>query len=367
MNDYHEWLKIQPGGPYNEYGHGLDSNSWVASPSVLPPHLHVNSWTVTRSIEFIKRRDHMKPFFLNVSFHRPHAPTDPPPEFFHMYDDVELPEVPVGDWCEEFDKPARHVNAAWGRISQYEIDRFRRAYWGQISHIDNQINRLVTHLKRHDLMDNTIFIFSSDHGELLGDHFLYRKTHSLEGSTRIPFIVRAPKRFGLKEGLVSDKVISHMDLMPTVLDMAGCDIPSSVEGSSLVPILRGEDHEWRTYLHGEHSGLSEMPQHGGMQYIVDERYKYTWFTKSGMELFFDLHEDPEEKRNLVDSPDHFDVVQQFRNRLIEELAGRPEDGLSDGKRLIPGKSLAGIKDSLRVPYYDNEGIPRPARKVSAFE
>ncbi|MBN1808646.1 MAG: arylsulfatase [Planctomycetes bacterium] len=367
VNDYFEWLKIQPGGPYEERMHGLDSNSWVASPSILPDHLHVNAWTVTRSIEFIKRRDYTKPFFLNVSFHRPHAPTDPPREFFHMYDDVELPPVPTGDWCDEFDVPATEVNAAWGRISQFELDRFRRAYWGQVSHIDNQINRLIVYLKRNGIYDNTIIIFSSDHGELLGDHFLYRKTHSLEGSTRIPFIVRAPKRFGFEAGLVSDKVITHMDLMPSVLEMAGLAVPGGLEGSSIVPILRGEDTQWREYLHGEHSGLTNMKQHGGMQYVVSSRYKYTWFTQSGRELFFDMADDPGEERDLTDSPDHYELVEEFRGRLVEELAMRPEDGLADGGKLIPGRTLPAVRPALLEPYLDNEGRPRPARLMSGFE
>ena len=97
VNDYHEWLRERSAGAFRDFDHGLDSNSWVARPSPLPEELHNNTWVVTKGIEFLRRRDRTRPFFLNLSFHRPHPPIDPPQAYWDMYKDRELPPVPVGD------------------------------------------------------------------------------------------------------------------------------------------------------------------------------------------------------------------------------------------------------------------------------
>ena len=365
LNDYYAWLTTQPGGPWDENLHGLDSNSWMARPSALPEQLHNNSWTVTRSIEFLKRRDPTRPFFLNVSFYHPHPPNDPPREFFHMYDDAELPPLPMGDWAAENDHPVESVMASFGRLPKAQSDRERRAYWGQISHIDNQIGRLTLYLQRTGLMNNTIFLFTSDHGELLGDHCCFRKILSLEGSAKIPLIISAPRRFALVQGLVSDGPATHMDLMPTLLEMAGLDIPETVEGRSLVPLLSGDQPtDWRRYVHGEHARPGS--EDGGVQYVVDRRYKYTWYTKSGRELLFDLQDDPQELVNLAARAEQADLLERYRALLVGELSKRPQDGLTDGRKLLPGKSLPGVRPELLEPYFDSEGRPRPGREVSRF-
>jgi arylsulfatase A-like enzyme len=366
VNDYYAWLRVQPGGPWDENLHGLDSNSWVARPSPLPEHLHVNTWTVTRTIEFLKRRDPTRPFFLNVSFHRPHPPLDPPAEFFHMYDRTELPPLPQGDWCAEFDRPMDHVSGSFGRLDTAAGDRQRRAYYGQISHIDNQVGRLLLFLQRTGLAANTIFVFSSDHGELLGDHHCFRKILSLEGSAKIPLIVAAPPRMKLPAGQQSSLPVTHMDIMPTLLELAGCPVPETVEGRSLAAILRGEQQadSWREYVHGEHARPGSPD--GGVQFLVSRCDKYTWFTRSGRQWLFDLNADPEETTNLAARSECAERLAYWRLRLAEELALRPQDGLSDGKQLLAGTSLPAVRPELLAPYYDNEGRPRPADEISQF-
>ena len=367
VNDYYAWLAVQPGGPWDENVHGLDSNSWIGRPSALPEHLHVNAWTVTRSIEFLKRRDPTRPFFLNVSFHRPHPPLDPPEHYFHLYDDRELPPLPMGSWCAEHDHPVDHVAASFGRLPKHVSDRQRRAYYGQISHIDNQIGRLIVYLQRTGLIGNTLFVFASDHGELLGDHCCFRKTLSLEGSAKIPLIIAAPQRFALPQGQSSDLPVTHMDLMPTLLEMVGTAVPDAVEGRSLVPVLRGEQapDAWREYVHGEHARPGS--DDGGVQFLVSSREKYTWYTRSGRELLFDLESDPEETVNLADRPEGAERLEYWRSRLVEQLASRPQDGLTDGKKLVAGKSLPSVRPELLEPFYDNEGRARPGAVVSHFD
>lgn len=186
VNDYFEWLKERT--DVQERDHGLGSNSWVGGDSCLPEPLHNNSWVVTRGIDFLNRRDRHRPFFLNLSFHRPHAPLDPPKEYLEMYDDKDIPPVPVGEWATRHDLPVTDKNASQGRLSAKVLAQSRRAYYAQITHIDAQIGRFVSKCNELEV-GPTLFVFTSDHGEMLGDHNLFRKTYAYEGSAKIPMII----------------------------------------------------------------------------------------------------------------------------------------------------------------------------------
>jgi len=163
---------------------------------------------------------------------------------------------------------------------------------------------------------NTVVIFTSDHGEMLGDHYLWRKSLPYEGACRIPMLMRAPERFGIRPGTVLDQPVGLEDLMPTVLEMAGVDVPESVEGRSLLPLLRGEEAAWRPHIQIECSPA--------FQCLTD-----------GREQFFDLTRDPQECRDLSAAPDRAERIAWWRAQLVEALRDRPE-GFSDGQRLIPG-------------------------------
>jgi len=283
-----------------------------------------------------------------------------------MYDRADLPPIPMGDWCAPFDRPVDHVSGSFGRLPKAQSDRQRRAYFGQISHIDSQVGRLLVTLQRTGLIHNTIFVFASDHGELLGDHAMFRKTSSLEGSAKLALLASAPRRFELQRGRFCDLPTTHMDLMPTLLDLAGLEVPDSVEGRSLVPALRGEQDpdDWRPYVHGEHARPgSEL---GGNQFLAGRKEKYTWFTRTGEEWLFDLEEDPQETVNLVGKPEATERLDLWRGRMVEELSRRPQDGLTDGEKLTPGRDLPNVRPELLEPFYDNEGRPRPRSEFPRY-
>lgn len=209
-NDYLEWLREHSGGRFDEFDHGLTGNSWLARPSHLPEELHNNSWMVTKSIEFLRNWDRRKPFFLNVSFHRPHPPFDPPGVMFDLYRDRTLPTVPMGDWARIHDVPVDGVEAWHGHLPEHLLSRARRAYYAQISHIDLQIGRLLGVLKREVPPGPTWIIFSSDHGEMLGDHHLFRKTYAYEGSARIALMISPPDK---PVGELCDAPVACEDLL----------------------------------------------------------------------------------------------------------------------------------------------------------
>jgi len=340
VNDYHEWLREKTGGRLHEDDHGLTHNGWAARPSPLPEELHNNSWVATKGIEFLRRRDRTRPFFLNLSFHRPHAPLDPPKAYWDMYADREIPPVPVGDWAAVHDVPVDGLDAWHGHLDRRLLERARRAYYAQIAHIDCQIGRVLRALGRLNA-GPTAVIFASDHGEMLGDHHMFRKTYAYEGSAGVPLIVALPGRGTARR---CDLPVASEDLYPTMLQIAGIPVPRRTEGLSLLPLCRGERPDWRPFLHGEHSAC--YSENEAMQYLTDGQEKYIWFTKTGREQLFDLREDPDELHDLSRDARARKRLELWRGRLVEVLAARPQDGLSDGKRLIPGKLLPAVRPEL---------------------
>jgi len=338
VNDYHEWLREKTGRALAHLDHGLDSNSWNARPSPLPEELHNNTWVVTKALEFIRRRDKTRPFFLNLSFHRPHPPIDPPQAFYDMYRDKDIPPVPVGDWAACHDVPISGLACWRGRLADDVLARSRRAYYAQIAHIDAQIGRLLTAGRL--ALSNTVFIFTSDHGEMLGDHHLFRKCYPYEGSAKVPLVICPPTAC---QQHYCDKPVTLTDVYPTILEYAGVKVPDGCEGESLVGLCDGSAKKWRDYTHGEHSACYQKDQ--GMQFLTDGKEKYIWYTSTGQEQFFDLAEDPAELHDLAASGKASDRVAVWRQRLVELLAARPGDGLSDGKKLIPG-SLPAVRKEL---------------------
>ena len=147
----------------------------------------------------------------------------------------------------------------------------------------------------------------------------------------MPFLVRFPESYGIQSGQVIDKPVELMDLMPTFLDAAGVDIPVTVDGESLVPLMKDESSAWRDFVHGE---CCDVPSsNSGMQYVTDGKRKFAWFPGKDEELFFDLEEDPQEVHNLSNDPDRAIEVATWRGHLIAQLGDRPE-GFTDGEKLI---------------------------------
>ncbi|HUW57485.1 MAG TPA: arylsulfatase [Planctomycetota bacterium] len=344
VNDYHEWLREEGGGRFLDIDHGLQANSWAARPSPMPEHLHRNWWAAGRAIDFLRQRDRSRPFFLFVSFIRPHPPIDPPQVFYDMYRDREIPETPVGGWAARHDVPVSDLNCWQGRLPERTLAHTRRAYFAQVAHIDSQIGRVLAAFRPLKVR-NTAILFSADHGEMLGDHHLWRKTYAYEGSAAVPLVMSLPDAKP-KGGLsFCDAPVISEDLYPTILDLAGASVPNGIDGRSFLHLVRDpESGDRRDYVHGEHSPCYH--ESTGMQYLIDGKEKYIWYTLSGEEQLFDLVDDPTELRNLAPDPKHKGRLELWRGRLVAELAPRTEDGLSDGKKLLPGKTLPATRSVL---------------------
>lgn len=340
-----------PRGKYNDFHHaydrflrahgvddpdlalanGVDPNGWTARPWHLDESLHYTNWCSTAAIEFLQRRDTTRPFFLKVSYVQPHQPLCPPRWYFDKYMARDLAPMPVADWARVYDGPQKGLPVASWRVqlNEHEQKQFMAGYYGCINHIDDQIGRLLRHVPQ-----DTLILFCSDHGEMLGEHQWMRKRSAFEGSARVPFLVRPAPGMGLEGGQVREEPVSLIDILPTCLEAAGAEVPAAVDGKSVLPLLRGQTEGWRDMVHGECCQLITL--NSGMQYLTNGREKYIYYPGNGEEQFFDLEKDPREMENLASTDEGRRRMAPYRERLVQILDGRPEGFVQDGQLQVLG-------------------------------
>ena len=333
-DDYFHWLKQEKGIDADVTDTGLECNSWVARPGIYEEKYHPTNWVTDRSIDFLRRKDPQKPFFLMASYLRPHPPFDAPSYYFDLYNKKELAPPAVGDWetTEELQAMGRVFDSKCGPSDPELIREAQIGYYACITHLDHQIGRLIQALVEYGVYDNTLILFTSDHGEELCDHHMFRKSRPYQGSIRIPMIMAGNETLlpGIKQGTVSHSVVELRDVMPTLLDFVKADIPDSVDGKSMLPLVQNPAEKLRDVLHGEHS-YGPYSNH----WLVSSYDKFIWYSETGKEQYFRISEDPKELHDEISNPIYKERIEELRNTLIETLKDRPE-GFSDGTQLITG-------------------------------
>ena len=331
-DDYFRWFKNELGMNRDLTDTGINVNSWIARPWLYEEKYHPTNWVTDRSIDFLYARDRSKPFFLMVSFVRPHPPFDAPQCFFDLYRNKKLTPPPVGDWVNEnhLKQCGRIVDSATGPVDPELMRQAQIGYYACISHVDNQIGRILMALEEQNILQNTVILFCSDHGELLGDHHTYRKIQPYQGSIHIPMILYNGGLRGCQNDLVELR-----DVLPTFLELAGANVLESLDGKSM---LHSNNRE---YLHGEHSGGNI-----GNQYIVTKTDKYCWFMESGREQYFNLATDPKEMHDGIHDPAYQNRIAVLRNLLIWELDGR-EEGYTDGSVLFANRTQQAVLEKKK--------------------
>lgn len=327
-NDYDRFLMRR--GHFHEagLGHGMSYNGWASRPFHMDESLHFTNWCTECALEFLERRDPTVPFFLNVSYHQPHGPCTPPAYYFQKYLNRQLPAPVMGDWEKELPNTqrGRPVNAWRGPLPLQQLDQYRAGYYGCVEQIDHQIGRLLYHLP-----ENTVVVFCSDHGDMLGDHGWFRKRGPYQGSVHIPLMLWMPesmrRSWGIRGGTCVDTAVELMDIFPTLADLAGGEKPADLDGESVLPLCRGEQLE-RPYLHGECARLETIGS--GMQFLTDGSWKYIWYPALGKEQLFHLPSDPGERHNLAGQEQYRAETNLWRAHLIRELEGRPEGFVREG-------------------------------------
>ncbi len=344
--EYDEYLR-ETVGTSEWTAAGVDVNSWDARPFHLAERHHPTTWTTDRAIAFIERQDPTRPFFLQLAYYFPHRPFTPSEPYWNQYLHRDLEQPARGAWSEALygnALPKAAPTKAWRYdLSEREHHRAKVGYYGSITQIDQQLNRVLELLRQRGQLENTLIIFSSDHGEMLGDHYLGRKTYPFEGSARVPLIVRYPDGSPHPRGMVIDQPVGLEDIMPTVLEQAQIDIPETVDGTSLLRVIDGDATD-PTYYHGEHSPIYD--EENAWQFLVNERFKYVWNPVTGQELFFDLRSDPRETQDLSKDEAHKEDVTRFRVALIDHLRERDEQ-FTDGSSLLACKRESPIPHPVR--------------------
>lgn len=340
--DYRAWFDQKAPGhsPFEGFRSGNDQRGGICYP--LDEELHETRWVADQALQFLKSYKEDKPWLLKVSFLCPHAPLNPPKRWYDRYEGVDIPPAAIGDWArQEYGGTqtsfAKNGDAIRGVVPEDELRATRRSYAAAISFVDEEVGRILAALEERGELENTLILFTADHGDMMGDHLLYRKTFPYEGSVNVPMIVRWPASLGLKakRGQVRQELAELRDVFPTFLDAAGLPRPSSVEGMSLLEILRGKPG--RKMLDLEHASCY-APKDGWVA-LMDQRYKYIYFEHTGQQQLFDLSRDPEELNNLAGKPASAKLVKQWRQKMIEHLSIRGEPWVHDGDLAVQEKPV----------------------------
>jgi arylsulfatase len=279
----------------------------------LEERFHINQWMAAEAASFLtEKRDPSCPVFLHLSFFHPHPPLVPVEHYFNRYLAKDLPDATLGDWSPSFQGQTRAPDSPTGPFDPEIIRRARAAYYALLNQIDDCIASVLeqwTGYGSPDARAPLYILFSSDHGEMLGDHQLFRKSLGYEASARVPFFLTG--RNVPVQSTTTDTLVCWEDIAPTLLDLAGVPVPDFMEGMSLAPLLRGEQLEReREYITGECGGLYHN------LWIVTKRWKYIWFPATNEEQLFDLQNDPGECHDLSGGNP---MLSEMRKILAEEV------------------------------------------------
>ena len=311
-----------------QFGHGMSNNGYNATTWHLPEEAHATNWATAALCRAVRRRDPKRPAFWYLGYRHPHPPLVPPQRFLEFYRDVEIDEPHYSEWCKNENLPT--ILQAFTKrynLNATETEWARKHFYALCTHIDQQIGALVGTIREEGLLDNTIIMFTSDHGEGLGNHGIWAKQNFLEDSTNVPMILMGTKeceRVGFN--VVDNRLVCLADIMPTLLDLAGIDIPQTCTGRSMLG-------EKRDVVYGEF-GEGELSN----RMIREDRFKLIYYAGGNHCQLFDMIEDPLEHHDLSGDAAHQDVLERMKATLVEHLYGSDLDWVKDGKLVgLPGR------------------------------
>ncbi len=292
----------------------------------LPKEHHVTQWCGDRAVEWLAgERPSDRPFFLWVSFVKPHVPYDCPEHLVDLYDESLIPEPWVSSLDGSYKNPYLVRYREQKEFDLYSREAKRRSkayYYANITFIDEQVGRILDALDAQGLTESTLVVFTSDHGDLMGDHDLWYKSFGYEGSIRVPMLVRQPGR--VKPGSRCGELVSHLDILPTIADAAGIDRADDRPGTSLFDYLEGN-----AACDFQLSEIMYPPEY--MVHVRTKEWKYLFHQNGGYEELYDLRLDPQELVDLSGEKDHAPVLAELRRKAAAWIKsyGNPEYGLDD--------------------------------------
>ncbi|MBN7815301.1 sulfatase [Algoriphagus pacificus] len=272
---------------------------------------HSDGKTAEKASELIRKYKN-EPFFLAVGFVRPHVPFVAPANYFSPfpYEGIKLPEQVENDWDDIPERGINYVTSVNGEMNDEQKQKAIAAYYASVSYMDAQVGKVLKTLEEEGLADNTIVVFTSDHGFHLDEHEFWMKVSLHEESVQVPMMIKVP---GMNPA-VSNSFTELLDLYPTLAELAGLEYPKAIQGKSLVPILKNPAETVRDFAFS----VSQ----GGKSFLIrNENYAFIQYDEdagSGMELY-DMKKDPKQFRNLADESSYQEVVIEMQIKLTEKL------------------------------------------------
>jgi len=333
--EWHQWLR-EDGIDFRidrdevqrlEWG----GNSAFCGRSTLSAERTMEAWAADKTIELIKHyAGSDTPFMIVSNFFGPHFPYAVPAPYDMMYNPNQVERW--GNFDEQFiNKPSiqQKEMLRWNasHLTWPDWQRVIATYWGFCTFIDDQIRRIFDCLETTGLADETVVIFSSDHGDMLGSHRLFNKGfHMYEETHHIPFVVRWP---GITQmGATCDAFVNLVDLMPTLLEIGGANMPETFDGRSLVPFLRGETVEdWPEDVYAEFHGYEATL--ASVRMVRTKSWKYVYNPYSEDELY-DMQSDPHELNNLANHHGYKHILRRMKERMVNWLRRTNDSIVTDG-------------------------------------
>ena len=328
--EYERWLR----------GKGISPD---LRPSDVSPYVHQGlpspydqtTWCTDKAIAFIERwAEKGRPWLYSLNPFAPHHPFAPPPEYLEAYrqriSEIPLPRYREGELDEKPPVQKNDHRGAYNRSGFYPFPEMRvedhrwvrAAYWAMIDHIDTQVGRVVDALEKTGQLDHTLIIYTSDHGEMLGDHGIYLKgPYFYEATVRVPLIFSGPGVVGKKR---SNALVQLMDLAPTILDAAGVAHPAGMQAKSLWPMLTGEapqNSHWQA-VYSEY--YNAMPFHEDAKcyatMVANHKAKLVLMHGRDEGELYDLRSDPGESWNRFRDPKYKDLKIEMMQQMCDRMA-----------------------------------------------
>jgi arylsulfatase A-like enzyme len=359
-NDYESWFWSQAPN-LDPLAVGLGWNDYPSKAYPFPEKLHHTYWTGETAVQFLRTYNRPEPFFLKVSFIPPHSPYTPPERFMQQYADAHLPPALAGNWDAKFQPRSGPRLDIWhGDVGAAQVQQSRQGYYGSVTFLDEQIGRILAALDERGWTEQTLILYTTDHGDMLGDHYLWRKCQPYQSDVRIPMLVRWPQGLiSAERGRVISEVVELRDVLPTFLDAASAPLPSAIDGSSMLSLIDGKARNWRPHLELEHDVCYSPEVHWNA--LTDGRRKYIFHAYDGREQLFDLEQDPGECTDLAPDPAQGELLRQWRARLVEELAPRGDAYVKDGTLQLRPKPMPLSPNYPReeeAKYLHEHGFPK---------
>ena len=352
--DYVTWLEAEHPGAYEGYAYKSSDTKSLS----IDPELHYNNWIADRSIDFIREASGKstsvsgsstpeadnstpetaaQPFYLWCSFPDPHFPFAAVSKWSDVYQDtdIELPAITTELSPENRSETMQTIGLGTEVFDPDWTRECIRQTYGMVSHVDEQVGRVLDCLEELGIADNTIVVYISDHGDQLGEHGLfYKGIYPYEGHAHIPFLVKVP--WAQQKGKVVEDVVSMLDMVPTVLDLAGVDQPAderdgewrqmsapiqpSLPGEILTPVVTGNAAPERKNALIEYDA-ENYEAFEELQYrsLVTNDYKLIFYVPTNETMLFDRRSDPNETTNLANDPKYQGIVLEMFKQLTHEI------------------------------------------------